>query len=85
MLLNSVFLTTDYTKQAASYDYPIADPIEASILSTPEKDRAVLPEKIRVKQYQAFDVFPDRDVPVVFWWSPTRFRSDTPWRITTPM
>lgn len=29
----------------------------------------MLPEKIRVKQYQTLDVFPDRDVPVVFWYN----------------
>ena len=48
---------------------PIADPIAATILSTPEKDRAVLPKKIRVKEYQTFDVFPDREVPEVFWYN----------------
>jgi hypothetical protein len=69
LLLCSLLLATPYTVQAASYDYPIADPIEASILSTPKKDRAVLPEKIRVKQYQTLDVFPERDVPVVFWYN----------------
>jgi len=69
LLLCSLLFATVYTGQAASDDYPITDPIEASILSTPEKDRAVLPEKIRVKQYQTLDVFPDRDVPVVFWYN----------------
>ncbi|WDN88062.1 hypothetical protein BuS5_01030 [Desulfosarcina sp. BuS5] len=69
LLLCSLLFATPYTGQAASYDYPIADPIEASILSTPKKDRAVLPEKIRVKQYQTLDIFPYRDVPVVFWYN----------------
>ncbi len=55
--------------QAVAYDYPIADPIEATILSTPPADMAVLPKKIRVKQYQSFDVFPDRKVPEVFWYN----------------
>ncbi len=69
LLMCSLLLATVCIGQAASYDYPVADPIEASILSTPQKDRAVLPEKIRVKQYQTFDVFPDRDVPEVFWYN----------------
>ena len=69
LLVCSLLLATVYTGQTASYDYPIADPIAATILSTPEKDRAVLPKKIRVKQYQAFDVFPDRDVLEVFWYN----------------
>jgi len=69
LLVCSLLLATVYTGKAASYDYPIADPIAATILSTPPKDRAVLPKKIRVKQYQTFDVFPDRDVPEVFWYN----------------
>ncbi|RLB70103.1 MAG: alpha/beta hydrolase [Deltaproteobacteria bacterium] len=55
--------------QAASYDYPFADPIEATILSTPKSARAKLPEKIRVKEYATITVFPERHVPEVFWYN----------------
>ena len=55
--------------QAASYDYPFADPIEATILSTPKSVQAELPEKIRVKKYETISVFPERQVPDVFWYN----------------
>ncbi len=69
LLACSLLFATVCIGQAASYDYPISDPIEATILSTPKGDMAILPKKIRVKQYQTFDVFPDRDVPEVFWYN----------------
>ena len=69
LLACSLLFATVCIGQAASYDYPISDPIEATILSTPKEDMAILPKKIRVKQYQTFDVFPDRDVPEVFWYN----------------
>lgn len=69
LLACSLLFATVCIGQAASYDYPISDPIEATILSTPQEDMAILPKKIRVKQYQTFDVFPDRDVPEVFWYN----------------
>ena len=69
LLACSLLFATVCLVQAASYDYPITDPIAATILSTPQKDRAVLPEWIRVKKYQTIDVFPDREVPEVFWFN----------------
>ena len=69
LLVCSSLFATVCIGQAASYDYPISDPIEATIISTPEADMAILPKKIRVKQYLAFDVFPDREVPEVFWYN----------------
>jgi len=57
------------TGQAATYDYPIADPIVATILSTPIKDMAPLPKTIRAKHYQTIDIFPDRIIPDVFWYN----------------
>ncbi len=44
---------------AGAYDYPLDDPIEATIIGTPAKYRAELPKDIRVKQYESIDVFPD--------------------------
>ena len=69
LLMCSLLLATVSIGQAATYDYPIADPIEATILSTPMEARAVLPETIRVKQYQTIDIFPDRGVPEVFFYN----------------
>ena len=69
LLMSSLFFITVFVGQAASYDYPFADPIEATILSTPPADRAELPDTIRAKQHQSFDVFPDRKAPEVFWYN----------------
>ncbi|MBW1645220.1 MAG: alpha/beta hydrolase [Deltaproteobacteria bacterium] len=55
--------------QAKTYDYPIADPIKATILGTPASCRPPLPKSIRAKQYQTIEIFPDRQVPDVFWYS----------------
>ncbi len=54
---------------AAEYGYPIKDPIAATILATPPQYRAKLPDKIRVKEYQTITIFPDRQVPDVFWYN----------------
>jgi len=69
LLTCSLLLAAVSIGQAASYDYPIADPIAATILSTPPAAQAVLPKTIRVKKYQTIDIFPDRDVPDVFWYN----------------
>ena len=69
LLICSLLFATVSIGQAATYDYPIADPIAATILSTPAQDQAVLPKTIRVKQYQTIDIFPDRGVPEVFWYN----------------
>jgi len=69
LLICSLLFATVSFGQAAAYNYPIVDPIEATIKSTPLQDRAPLPETIRVKKYQTIDVFPDRGVPEVFWYN----------------
>jgi hypothetical protein len=69
LLISSLFFITICMGQAVAYDYPFADPIEATILSTPPADRAELPDNIHAKQHQSFDVFPDRKVPEVFWYN----------------
>lgn len=68
-LICGLLFATVSVGQAAAYDYPIADPIAATILSTPMEARAVLPKTIRVKQYLTIDIFPDRVVPEVFWYN----------------
>jgi len=69
LLLCGLLLATVSGGQAATYDYPLTDPIEATILSTPDNCKAELPKKIRAKQYLTFDVFPERSVPEVFWYN----------------
>jgi len=69
LLICILLLTSTATAQAAPYNYPIADPIEATILSTPAKDMPDLPKTIRAKHYQTIDIFPDRVIPDVFWYN----------------
>ena len=69
LLCGILLLSTVCIGHASSYDFPIADPIKASIISTPPADRAALPNQIRVKQYLTIDVFPDRTVPEVFFYN----------------
>jgi len=64
-----LLLTAAANGQAAPYNYPITDPIAATILSTPIPDMAPLPKKIRVKNYQTINIFPDRVIPDVFWYN----------------
>ncbi len=69
LLICILLLAAATTGQAATYNYPIADPIAATILSTPVKDMATLPKTIRAKNYQSIDIFPDRIIPDVFWYN----------------
>jgi len=69
LLICLLLLTATATVQAAPYNYPIADPIAATILSTPIQDMAPLPKKIRAKNYETIDIFPDRVIPEVFWYN----------------
>jgi hypothetical protein len=50
-----------------SYDYPLKDPLVATIIGTPSELQAKLPEKIDYK-LMALKVFPDRVPPEVFWY-----------------
>ncbi len=69
LLACSLILPAASIGQAESYDYPIADPIAATILSTPIEAQADLPKNIRAKHYQSIDIFPERQVPDVFWYN----------------
>lgn len=58
-----------FSTNAGAYDYPLADPIEATILGTSAQYMPELPEHIRVKQYETIDVFPDRKAPRLFFYN----------------
>jgi len=69
-LLGCLFiLALSHPLPAAEYNYPLKNPIAATILGTPAKYRAKLPEKIRVKEYETITIFPERRVPDVFWYN----------------
>ena len=52
----------------APYGYPFADPLEATVIGTPEIFGADLPEDIPIEVRDVL-VFPGRDVPDIFWYT----------------
>jgi pimeloyl-ACP methyl ester carboxylesterase len=50
------------------YGYPIADPLEATVLGTPPEYQAELPEEIPI-QTREVRVLPGRGVPEIFWYT----------------
>ena len=50
----------------ASYGYPIADPLLATVLGTPPALRAAVPDTIDVER-RSLTLFPDREIPRVLW------------------
>ena len=53
-------------RAAASYGYPIADPLLATVLGTPPALRAAVPDTIDVER-RSLMLFPDREIPRVLW------------------
>jgi len=52
---------------ADAYDYPLKDPYLATVIGTPSEFQPKLPEKIDYKML-SFKVFPEREIPSVFWY-----------------
>ena len=53
-------------RATASYGYPIADPLLATVLGTPSALRAAVPDTIDVER-RSLTLFPDREIPRVLW------------------
>ena len=53
--------------EVTPYDYPFTDPLEATVIGTPEGYRADLPEDVPV-QIRQVQPFPHRHVPDIFWY-----------------
>lgn len=51
---------------AEPYGYPFEDPFVATVVGTPQKFQAELPEQVPIKQGE-LRIFPDRVIPEVFW------------------
>jgi len=66
MFLAACWLTTGWAA-TDTYDYPFEDAFLATVVGTPEKYRAELPEKIPMK-YASLTVFEDRVVPDYLWY-----------------
>lgn len=50
------------------YDYTIVDPLAATVVGTPPAIAAKLPENIN-KELLSLKVFPDREIPEIFWYA----------------
>jgi pimeloyl-ACP methyl ester carboxylesterase len=50
------------------YGYPIADPLEATVIGTPPEYQAELPEDIPIRTREV-RVLPGREVPEIFWYT----------------
>lgn len=50
------------------YEYPFVDPLEATVLGTPDAYRAELPKQIPIEEREVL-LFPGRAVPDVFWYT----------------
>ena len=61
-----IFLLGGAWSQANAYDYPFKDPYLATVIATPEELQPKLPKKIDYK-ILSFKVFPEREIPSVFW------------------
>lgn len=56
--------------EVASYDYPISNPLAATVVGTPHSYQADLPKNIPVKDRE-LEVFPDRKIPDILWYNRT--------------
>ena len=70
-LISCIFLfvvLTGVCSNSLAYEYPIADPFEASIIGTPAEFKAEIPDKVNVKTRE-ISVFKDRKTPEIFWYA----------------
>jgi pimeloyl-ACP methyl ester carboxylesterase len=56
--------------EVAPYDYPIRDPLEATVIGTPDVVAPELPEDIPIEEREAL-VFRGREIPDIFWYTET--------------
>lgn len=65
---SSAIKPTPITGPPPPYDYTIVDPLAATVVGTPEAQATKVPEEIN-RDELSLTVFPDRDVPRVFWYA----------------
>ena len=61
-----LFLPPAGKTEVASYDYPITNPLAATVVGTPQSYQADFPQKIPVEQRE-LEVFTDREIPDILW------------------
>ena len=68
LLLSLLLCGTPAFAADGGYDFPFADPLVATILGTPDAQKAPLVEDIPVKLLD-LTIFPERKVPDLFWYN----------------
>ena len=66
----SLFVPPAGKTEVAPYDYPITNPLAATVVGTPQSYQADLPKKIPVK-HRELEVFTDREIPDILWYNRT--------------
>ena len=67
LVLICLILSSPCLAKQKSYDYPLDNGLAASILGTPKDYKAAVPKKIKMQQ-KRLTVFPDREVPELYWY-----------------
>jgi hypothetical protein len=65
-----LFLPPAGKAEVVSYDYPITNPLAATVVGTPQSYQADLPKDVPVKDRE-LEVFPDREIPDILWYNRT--------------
>lgn len=67
LLIALVSLSTAAWASSEPYGYPLVNPYEATVIGTPSLYAAKLPEEVPVKHLK-LTVFPQREIPDIFWY-----------------
>ena len=68
ILVVTCFSYAEYVDAASpSYSYPYDNPYEASVIGLPPKLEVQLPAAVPTREF-TLKVFPEREIPEVFWW-----------------
>lgn len=75
---------TGVCSNSLAYEYPITDPLEASLIGTPMEFKAEMPNKVNVKTKE-IRVFKDRKIPDIFWYDENLKFSMAPQKEVAPL
>jgi hypothetical protein len=67
LVLICLILSSPCLAKQKSYDYPLDNGLAATILGTPKDYKAAVPKKMKMQQ-KTLTVFPDREVPELYWY-----------------
>ncbi|TAA45959.1 alpha/beta hydrolase [Corallincola spongiicola] len=69
LLVGAMLLLSGASYAAENYDFPFTDPFKATVFGTPAAYKADLPKDDEInREVLSLDIFPEREVPEVFWY-----------------